>query len=100
MIEILKTSLKPGKNHLQDNHLNYLSDRDVRSLVEEDRENAGIADEPIKEFSPIDENAGFDEYDYLRNREVDTSKKTSEKFKQAWRDIEKLGINKKYSSGN
>lgn len=51
-------------------------------------------DEPIKEFGQIDESIGLDEYEYLRNREPDTSKKTSEKFKQAWRDIEKLGNQK------
>ncbi len=95
LIEILKTSLNLGKFLAFKTIFSiiFFSDRDVRSLVEEDRENAGIADENIKEFGQIDESTGLDEYEYLRNNRdvIDNSKKTSEKFKNAWRDIEKLG---------
>lgn len=101
MIEILKTSLNLGKFLAFKTIFSiiFLSDRDVRSLVEEDRENSGIADENIKEFGQIDESTGLDEYEYLRNNRdvIDNSKKTSEKFKNAWRDIEKLGIIQKSS---
>jgi len=61
----------------------------VRALVAEDREAQGIVDEvPIEELGEEEESSTQD-LDAFRLREVETLKKNNEKFRDAWREIEK-----------
>jgi len=64
-------------------------DRDVRSLVAEDREAQGFVDEaPIDELGE-EEESSTQNLDAFRFREADSAKKANEKFRDAWREIEK-----------
>jgi len=67
----------------------------VRALVAEDREAQGIVDEaPIEELGD-EEESSTQNLDAFRFKEAEVSKKANEKFRDAWREIEKSGIKEK-----